>query len=499
MSEHVATQTIGAYADFINTERLNDCAAKAAQIIETGKSSLEQQSINLSKALNSVAKIDEFIGSPQNILGRLSTKHGEIAENVQVNISNAKDLLHGLKSSYTFDGVGRTAPEDYLCRGIKVQSKFIAGTGKNLDHILNHMEKYPSFGRDGSFYHIPKDHFEEIIKIKNGEYSGELNSRSIKVILEKVHTIERESGKTFEEVVKPGVSKYSEVTQNAVHKTVEGHRNDILNENEKINENIKKETSGKLEENIEAHGPSLSEGLKVTGIGAVIGGSMKAGLATYFKCKSENKNISEFNFSDWKDIGIDFGKGALQGGFSGGALYALTNYTKLAAPLASSFVSAACGIFQIGKSYSSGNISAEEFIEQSQIVCFDAATVGLGAIVGQAIIPVPVIGALVGSLAAKYGVSLWKNTFNEESKELEKKLNAIYKKSLEKFDLALRKYIQKINDKFDELDLFVKGSFDFSLNAQLRLDNSIKLAESLDVSQECILKDDCEIDDFFLK
>ena len=56
--------------------------------------------------------VRDFVGTPENILGSSVTKHGEIAEQVNVAISRARDVLLGNVPSSTFEGVGRVAPID---------------------------------------------------------------------------------------------------------------------------------------------------------------------------------------------------------------------------------------------------------------------------------------------------------------------------------------------------------------------------------------------------
>ncbi|WP_228059651.1 hypothetical protein [Plectonema radiosum] len=106
------------------------------------KAALERQDSAFTKAIEQIDQVRDFIGSPEHILGNNQTKHGEIAEQVEVGIRNARDYLRQQAPSATFDGVGRTASEDYLIDGIQVQSKFINGVNKNLDHVLDHMRKY---------------------------------------------------------------------------------------------------------------------------------------------------------------------------------------------------------------------------------------------------------------------------------------------------------------------------------------------------------------------
>ena len=73
--------------------------------------------------------------------------------------------------------------------------------------------------------------------------------------------------------------------------------------------------------------------------GAVIGGSIRFALKLYSKHK-EGKNIykGELTLDDWREIGLDAGKGAMLSGFSAMAIYGLTNFTQMSAPFAGAFV-----------------------------------------------------------------------------------------------------------------------------------------------------------------
>ena len=114
-------QAVASWIDHLNQIRLNEFVAK-----------LLDQDKNLEGALNELKALKNFIASPERILGSMKTKHGEIAEHVHVNIANARRLIDGLSIEHTFDGVGRTAPEDYLFNGIKVQSKYLNGLVNTL-------------------------------------------------------------------------------------------------------------------------------------------------------------------------------------------------------------------------------------------------------------------------------------------------------------------------------------------------------------------------------
>ena len=102
-------QAVASWIMFLNQRRLEILIDR-----------LNQQDINLEEALNELNEIKKFIGDAEHILGNASTKHGEIAEVMQVRIANARRLIKGLARNHSFEGVGRTAPEDYMRNGKSV-------------------------------------------------------------------------------------------------------------------------------------------------------------------------------------------------------------------------------------------------------------------------------------------------------------------------------------------------------------------------------------------
>lgn len=72
----------------------------------------------------------------------------------------------------------------------------------------------------------------------------------------------------------------------------------------------------------------------------------------------------------------------------------------MSAPLAASFVSSSYGVARLYASYKKGEISEEDMIEQGEILCFDTSLNLLGSVIGQTLIPVPVLGAVIGSISA---------------------------------------------------------------------------------------------------
>ena len=148
--DNITVQGIGGWVDGINQMR-----------IEKYIENIRIQDINFENAINELNLARGFLGSPEHILGSYATKHGEVAEVFDVRFRNADRLIRGEEPNYTFDGVGRTAPEDYLNNNLPVQSKFVQ-SNLSMDAVLGHLDKYPDFVQNGGTYSIPKDFYEQI-------------------------------------------------------------------------------------------------------------------------------------------------------------------------------------------------------------------------------------------------------------------------------------------------------------------------------------------------
>ncbi len=72
----------------------------------------------------------------------------------------------------------------------------------------------------------------------------------------------------------------------------------------------------------------------------------------------------------------------------------------------------------------------------TQIIGFDAAAVGLGAIMGQTLIPVPVIGTRIGSFATQTALSLWRNVLERNTQELQAHFDRMYARAVNTFAQA---------------------------------------------------------------
>lgn len=451
---------------------------------------VEKQDKALSLALEQINAVKEELKDPTNFLGRMDTKHGEVAEKIEIAIRNARQALdqNAFKPAdftATFEGVGRTAPEDYIINGIEVQSKFINGINNNLKHVIDHMDKYDHFGRDGSYYHIPKDTHQSILKILNNEQVGELNPKTIAAVQDKVRLIEEMSGKSFNDVVQSGDSTYSEVQLFNADGTLEHHKIDLEGVNKSKIEDIRTD---------DAYRAGLEEAGKAALAGAAVGVTISVASTIYNKHK-EGRNIfkGEYTKQDWAELGFDSGKAALVGGVSGAAIYGLTNCVGLAAPLAGAIVTATKGIGSLVMQYKEGEITLDELVDLSLVISGESAAVSLAAAAGQTLIPIPIVGAMLGSLAGKICC--------EYFKQVDQNLVAAFESRMKSFIDSLtaqeKKVLDRIQAKFKKLTNLTEAAFDFDNNYKV-LSLSVELAEAHGVDESKIIKSTAALDDFML-
>lgn len=468
-------------------DQLNASAVDAinAARIQDELRQLAGQDKALAEALQAMKKVWDFIGEPERILGNPNTKHGEIAENVEVGVRNAWDIIKGLLPTANIDGIDRTGPVDYTLGDIDVQSKFINGPGgESLRHVLGHLAKYPGFTQNGEgFYHIPKDQYETILKLMNGEQIKGLSAKTTKAILEKVSEIEKVTGQSFKEVVQPSTSTYAEVQQGKIVETLNNHEDDLKDQSEQNKEQIRLD-----------HEPSLMEGLKATGIAAAVGAAV--GFTTdVIKKYKQGKNIfkGDFTAEDWKEVGLTSLKSGALGGAFGAAIYALTNCAGLSAPFAGAFVAAVKGLVPLVNDYRQGKITFDALLDNGMFVCTDVALVGICTAAGQALIPVPILGAVIGSVAGKVLSSLLTGKVKGVQAALEARMTA----AMEQLDAAYQQVVARMTAEFERLGDLTTAAFDLDRN-ELLVERSLTLAREYGVAEHLLIKTDDDLDAFML-
>ncbi|MCW2318624.1 hypothetical protein M2322_004193 [Rhodoblastus acidophilus] len=468
----VQDQAAGGVVQAINEARVHD---------ETIKLAAQDRAFEI--AVEQIAKVREFLATPLNILGSAMTKHGEIAEQVEVGIRNARQALAQETMTATFEGVHRTGPVDYLINGAGVQSKFINGIPANLKHALNHLDNYKGFTADGSYYIIPKNTYEAIQTLLNGGHIEGLKGSTEEAIKALAKQIEEQTGRPFSEVVQSSVVNYSDVQMVKAPKTLDNEQNNLADKNEKLKNEI-----------VDNHKPSLQCAAQAGLVGGAVGGTLSLATGLYAKYRA-GKNVfkGDFTVEDWQEVGLDTARGAVGGAVAAGSIYLMTNYAGMAAPFASAIVSGAKGISSLAEDYRNGQISFDEFVDLGMIVCAESAIVGVSTLVGQALIPIPVLGAVIGSLAGKM-LAEFSTGQNEKITQRLRDDMAAFKAKL---DGKLQEVLETITAEFERLNNLTIVAFDFRLNSNLR-DRSVNLAMAYGVEADKIIANEAALDKFML-
>lgn len=446
---------------------------------------LKQQDINLVEALSELDELKKFCGDPNHILGSDLTKHGEIAEHMQVNFSNARRLIDGLKKEYTFEGVGRTAPEDYLFNGEPVQSKFYNGAKNTLVAIQKHLEKYPNFVKSGGRYDIPKDQYEDIKKVLNlNKTNPSALSKEDYRLLNSIKEFQKNTNLSLDEDIHSGIVDYKDVQTGVAEKTIN-----------KEEEWIKERDKGNRDNARAKAEPSLNEGTKVALVSGVVESGLTFSLEIYKKRK-EGKNFSEFTSEDWKEIGVATGKSGFKGTVRGGAIYALTNYTKTPSNVASAYVTAAFGVGAQLYAYGNNKITTEELLLNCEVVCMDAAVSAVSSLLGQTLIPVPILGSVIGNVIGQFVYEIGKGLATDEQKKVLENYMMDINNLEKKLDREHLVFVNKIRNMLNNYESLEQLAFDPNIN--ISFNNSIKFALALGVEEQKILKTKQEIFDYFM-
>lgn len=488
-------QFIASGVDGFNVWKGQTIAKKLDSIVSDSLKEKQIQNENFEKALQHVAKMRQFLNSPENILGSQKTKHGEIAENFEVHIRNAKAALNCQADVATFEGVGRTAPEDFILNGVKAQSKFINGANNSLSSLLEHFDKYQDKAMD---YVIPKDQYNIIQALRSGQNPTDLSEKSIRLILRKVDEIERQTGRSFDDVVKQSISEYGEVQIGKAHETLQNTQEQIVDENQqKINE-IDNEAEQKKEVVQANAGPSLKEGIKVAGTAAAISAALSACTNIYSKVKSGTK-LSDFTADDWNDVGLQSGKAGVKASVTAGSIYALTNLTSLSAPFAGAVTSAAMGVTSLLVDHQNGQINLDEVVTQGQILCLEAGIAAIGGAIGQTLIPLPVLGAIIGTVTTNFVWGIAKGKLGQKEVALKRHMDEYMSGLLVKVDNTYHEIIKKIDAMYAQFNTLIDAAFDLNANKATLAAASIQLALEVGVEEHKIIKNEDDLEAFFLK
>lgn len=490
--DNVLEQSIAAYVDYLNSIRLSDLLHSLDVILVNETNKLSDLATRTANALSNLdlAKL-EIENLISNNRGGDTGVHGFIAEFAETGIRNARDVFEGLQKSIIL--LNDNGAADILLQGNEVQMKFYS----NILEEIKQASRY-----ENMIMMFPKDHVEVIEKIMSGaktvEYNG--NRLSLSQINNIKQAIENESnlrGSQYSEWLRPSLLRYRDVQKGIINQTLSGEVDAINKQAFQQELDIKNKANKEKSVAYQKSQPTFAEASKVAGVGAAVQGGLNLAIFIYKKHK-DGKDIWDFDATDWQQCGISTAKGAIKGGVSGFAIYGLTNVYHLAAPSAGAIVSGTFGLSTAIVKYRNGDINTDDFINLVTLNSLDATGAAIGAAIGQSLIPIPVIGALIGSIVATTSLSLGKDMLNKHERSVILSYQKNVNDYINRLDVKFQKQLDELMSMYHELGELQEYAFDYNLNLSLRFISSIDMAKKVGVPETRILKSIDEIDDYFL-
>lgn len=487
-------QGIASYVGYLNNLRQTELMRNLAKILVD-----ETQKIVEINKRNTLAV--EELKATQNLIrdtinshrGGDKGVHGFLAEFAETGISNARDILANLAKSTEL--LNDNGDADLLVNGHRVQVKFYNQLAKAINAAGN--TKYQDMQMM-----FPKDQFAVMKQVMNGEtpimYQGaELSAKKIAKLRTLIENENNTRGMNFDKWAKAAKIDYSQSQKNVVEQVVSDEINDTKQQSAQECQKVHEDSKQKREMSRDNAKSSLREASKAAGMGALTQGGMRLAMFIYQKHKA-GQEIWQFTTKDWRAAGLDTTQSALKGGITGYAIYGLTNVCHLAAPSAGALVSGIFGLRNAVFQLRTGAVDDDEFTNLVLNNVFDTMGAALGGIAGQILIPIPVIGALLGSLMVASALNLGKNILNQR----ECQLLAAYQAKIDNFtnqlDQQSQKLITELRARYDTIGDLQNYAFDIQNNISLKLASSVELAQVVGVAKERILHNTSEIDDFFL-
>lgn len=471
-------QASASWINYLNQTRLD----KLFHQLQQQDGNLEQSMTTIDAALKTIK--DEII-----VKNRGGTKgmHGFIAEVAECGITNARKQVIGERANCVW--INDNGPADLIRDGIQIQQKFVAsGNHLSLQAIQNHIKAYPWFLREGCKYQIPADHYEKICYLlslspdqanKLPTSTGDFSLKQWK----EVHDFFK-SGEVKLTDIEKSTLPYKSVMPNEIEKTIADEKRALKTTDKEIRQ-----------EAVKTFRPSLHEGIKVAVGSAFIEGGYTF-CSSIIKRIRNGKSLKDFSSDDWtsilKESGVSFGKG----GVRGSSIYLLSNYASTPASVANSLVTATFGVAELTHQFREGHIAPEEFILDAEILCVEVSVSAFSSLIGQAIIPIPVLGAVIGNTVGML-------VFQTAKEYLKKKDRLFVEKCLleittvqEALDKQYEIQVDSLTEKiFSFYSLLEKA---FSVDPDQALDGALEIADYFGISKNDLLVTDNKRDEYFM-
>lgn len=493
-------QATAAWVGYLNEIRIN-------KIFEA----LSQQDINLHKATDT---INDTLSQVHNLIdsnrGGERGIHGFIAETSEVGIGNARQNIVGKGNIYKW--INDNSPSDLQRDSLEIQQKFyISGGNFSLGAVAKHLNKYPDYIKNGAKYQIPKDQYESIKQLyglsEKEAYKMLSNSGDGLTINQwrKVHNFfENNKDISFDDL-EPSLLDYDDVQKGVIDETIAKEKAHL--------KNVDKQQREKAIDNNKS---TLKEAGTATALSAAVEGATTFANCIIKKIKA-GKSIKEFGKDDWEEIAKETSLGTVKGGVRGASIYGVTStitsmapkfyetgfnsksyiaYNKTAATTANAVVTASFGFAEQVHKFRKNEITELEMLENTQIVCLDASISALSSLIGQLVIPVPVLGAIVGNAVSTMMYQIAKDNFKQKEQEIMKQYYEELVSFEQELDEEYKLFVLELSKAFEDFLQILDRAF--SVDIEETLNGSIELAKACGVSEDEILDTKEKAYSFFL-
>ncbi|WP_026666372.1 hypothetical protein [Butyrivibrio sp. FC2001] len=468
-------QAVASWVNYLNQLRLD----RLVEFMQNQDLNLQDSMADLDKAFS---QINDLISSNR---GGEKGLHGFIAEAAEVGIGNARENILGNPDKYTW--LNDNGVSDLLRDGVELQQKFYQ-SDLSLRAIAAHLEKYPDYISNGGKYQIPKDQYEkiqELLSISKDEANkmptsdGTFSLKQWKM----VHDF-FESREIRISDVEPSKLEYKEVQREQIEITIKNEKHSLKDTDSELRNQARKDAT-----------PTLNEAVKVVGVAAALEGGTALTLSIVKK-KKEGKNIKDFSSDDWKEIFKDAGVGTVKGGIRGASIYALTNYTATPAAMANAIVTASFGVAEQAHLYRKGELDETQFISNAEMLCLDASISAISSFIGQAVIPIPIVGALIGNTVGTTLYKIAKDGLSDKERELIKSYLDDIETLRANLDRQYQDLVAAIQKEYETYMLILEKLY--SVDYMKAFEGSCEMAKLCGVPSEEILDSKESIADYFL-
>lgn len=469
-AEHIVKssqeQASASWITFLNQMRLDRLLEK-----------LRLQDENYENASAVIGELKQLVSDlAESNRGGSKGLHGFIAEATECGFGNARALIEGGDPGYVW--TNDNGPVDFTKNGVDIQQKFVQSGGHfGLEAVKNHLSKYPDYLENNGKYQLPKDFYDKVKQISDmsEEEINRLSSSGDGITRAQAEWVKKfleTSGVDIDDL-EPSIVNYDDVQQGNINETIENEERNIKERDKEIRDDA-----------YEKSRPTLKEGIKAAGVSAALEGGT-AFVTSVIAKRKEGKRLSEFDANDWKEVGIKTGEGTLKGGVRGGVIYGMTNFTATPANVASAYVTAAFGVAAQVRALEKGEVEKDDFVINCEAVCLDVGISAISSLAGEVLIPVPVLGAVIGNIVGQLAYNMCKDYGDKRSQQIIESYNS----EMSILDEELReKFISVKNEIYKNFKEFIsQETLAFDVDSKIAYIASIELARLCGVNEENIM------------